>query len=549
MKNINRMKERMTIAKALKNVAVKTKKAGVYSEAMQTVSKETSYLHRKLQLTEYQCYIVAVLLENIGQSISAKELTEYAGTSSIFILGHQSEIERLVDRGVVNLVAGSKSDLWNMRYMASEALIHAVSYNHEIRSAIMTDITSEDMWQRVSGLLHDCDFDRISYPIMVRQVKQLLNGCRHLDFCNNVINLNLNDADMILLLIVCDCLVNNAEYYASASDYDDIIPHAAYMLIKKQFKARNSNLVSNNILEALDDNIDSFRLTNHGMKFLLDEEYVHEDVIDETTDSLSCEQMITPRLLFYNEEEQMHIERLETLLEKGNFENVQQRMRQAGLRTGFCCLFYGAPGTGKTETVIQMARRTGREIIRVDLSSQKSMWVGESEKNIERIFADYRERLTQFDLAPILLFNEADAIFSKRYVGVSSEVEQMANAMQNILLQNMESFEGILIATTNLSDNFDPAFNRRFLYKIEFKRPSEEVRKQIWLSMLPDLKECDAKLLAERYDMSGGQIENVVRKIMVELILQGHSLNFDFVLSICEDEDHKKKFIVPKLCV
>lgn len=260
-------------------------------------------------------------------------------------------------------------------------------------------------------------------------------------------------------------------------------------------------------------------------------------------------QTIVPKNMFYNEDERKHILRLEALLCKDSFVSIQQRMREAGLRTGFCCLFYGAPGTGKTETVLQMARHTGREIIRVDLSSQKSMWVGESEKNIERIFADYREKLSQSELAPILLFNEADAIFSKRHVGVNSEVEQMANTMQNILLQNMENFEGILIATTNLADNFDPAFHRRFLYRIEFKSPSAEVRKQIWRSMLPNMDESNIKAMAERFSISGGQIENAVRKIMIESILKGCPLSTDEIVAICEQEVQKKRVTLKKLCV
>lgn len=544
------MNKRITIASALKIIASGTRDQGLDCETMQKFPRETAYLQRKLHLTKMQCYIVAVMLDNAGDPVSPDDLADHAEASRIFILGLQDEMDKLVDRGVINVVGGGRHDIWNMHYMPSESLVQAVSHNHELRPEVMSDLTYEEMWNRVSGLLRACEFDNLSFPLMVEKVKKIMEGCCHLDFCEKIMSLNLNDADMILLLIVCNALVNKADDYVTTFDYNKILPHSSCSMIVRQFRDKTSALVLKDILENNDDEDEDFRLTVHGILLLLGEEYVPEDRKEpKQTPAPPNKQTIVPKNMFYNEDERKHILRLEALLCQDSFVSIQQRMKEAGLRTGFCCLFYGAPGTGKTETVLQMARHTGREIIRVDLSSQKSMWVGESEKNIERIFADYRERLSQSELAPILLFNEADAIFSKRHVGVNSEVEQMANTMQNILLQNMENFEGILIATTNLADNFDPAFHRRFLYRIEFKSPSAEVRKQIWRSMLPDMDESNIKAMAERFSISGGQIENAVRKMMIESILKGRPLNTDEVIAICEDEVQKKRVSLKKLCV
>lgn len=544
------MNKRITIASALEIIASGTRDKGLDCETMQKFPRETSYLQRKLHLTKMQCYIVAVMLDNAGDPVSPDDLADHAEASRIFILGLQNEMDMLVDRGVINVVGGGRHDVWNMHYMPSESLVQAVSHNHELRPEVMSDLTYEEMWDRISGLLRACEFDNLSFPLMVEKVKKIMEGCCHLDFCKKIISLNLNDADMIMLLIVCNALVNKEDDYVTTFDYNKILPHSSCSMIVKQFKNKTSDLVVKDILENVDNDEEDFRLTVHGILLLLGEEYVPEDRKEpKQTPAPPNKQTIVPKNMFYNEDERKHILRLEALLCQDSFVSIQQRMKEAGLRTGFCCLFYGAPGTGKTETVLQMARHTGREIIRVDLSSQKSMWVGESEKNIERIFADYREKLSQSELAPILLFNEADAIFSKRHVGVNSEVEQMANTMQNILLQNMENFEGILIATTNLADNFDPAFHRRFLYRIEFKSPSAEVRKQIWRSMLPDMDESNIKAMAERFSISGGQIENAVRKMMIESILKGRPLSTDEIFAICEQEVQKKRVTLKKLCV
>ena len=544
------MNKRITIASALEIIASGTRDQGLDCETMQKFPRETAYLQRKLHLTKMQCYIVAVMLDNAGDPVSPDDLADHAEASRIFILGLQDEMDMLVERGVINVVGGGRHDVWNMHYMPSESLVQAVSHNHELRPEVMSDLTSEEMWERITNLLHACDFDYLSYPLMLGKMKTIMSECQHLDFCKKIISLNLNDADMIMLLIVCNALVNKADDYVTTFDYNKILPHSSCSMIVKQFKNKTSDLVVKDILENVDNDEEDFRLTVHGILLLLGEEYVPEDRKEpKQTPAPPKKQTIVPKNMFYNEDERKHILRLEALLCQDSFVSIQQRMKEAGLRTGFCCLFYGAPGTGKTETVLQMARRTGREIIRVDLSSQKSMWVGESEKNIERIFADYREKLSQSELVPILLFNEADAIFSKRHVGVNSEVEQMANTMQNILLQNMENFEGILIATTNLADNFDPAFHRRFLYRIEFKSPSAEVRKQIWRSMLPDMDESNIKAMAERFSISGGQIENAVRKMMIESILKGCPLSTDEIVAICEQEVQKKRVTLKKLCV
>ena len=200
-------------------------------------------------------------------------------------------------------------------------------------------------------------------------------------------------------------------------------------------------------------------------------------------------------------------------------------MCSRGFRGGFACLFYGGPGTGKTETVYQLARRTGREIMVVDVPQIKSKWVGDSEKNIKALFDRYRELVKRKEIAPILLFNEADAIISTRKSGAQNAVDKMENAIQNIILQEMESLDGIMIATTNLQENLDKAFERRFLYKIKFEKPDATVRAKIWQQMIPELTQSDADALACAYELSGGQIENVARKHSINVVLHGEQEN------------------------
>ncbi len=245
--------------------------------------------------------------------------------------------------------------------------------------------------------------------------------------------------------------------------------------------------------------------------------------------------------LFYNKENTKDIERLYSFLNEENLRKIGKRLEEQGFAKGIAVLLYGPPGTGKTETVLQLARATGRAVLHVDISDTKSCWFGESEKIIRKIFTDYR-RLCEVQnrhsegKAPILLFNEADAVLSKRKDISSSNVAQTENAIQNVILEEMEKLKGVMIATTNMIDNLDAAFERRFLFKIMLDKPSVEAKRKIWASRLPWLNSAEVDIFAKNYNFSGGQIDNIVRKITMEEILSGQHPSPEELAEYCRHE-------------
>jgi len=251
---------------------------------------------------------------------------------------------------------------------------------------------------------------------------------------------------------------------------------------------------------------------------------------------------INNKPLFYNNKINSRINELTELLKEENFSNIQKCLTENGMRTGFACLFSGPPGTGKTETAYQIARETKRDIMVVDISDTKSMWFGESEKKIKALFNRYKGAVKQKGLTPILLFNEADAVLGKRRELSENKrgSDQTENAIQNIILQEIESFNGILIATTNMVKNFDKAFERRFLYKIEFENSDIEAKKSIWKSHIKTLCDPEAEQLAKNFDFSEGQIENIARKSTVSYILKGTTPDFSVLETFCKEEQFEK---------
>lgn len=219
---------------------------------------------------------------------------------------------------------------------------------------------------------------------------------------------------------------------------------------------------------------------------------------------------------------------------KKEYASIVKQLKNAHLPSGIVSLLYGFPGTGKTATVYEISKLTRRDVLQVDISSIRNKFVGESEKRLKAIFEEYERAKQELKHTPILLFNEADALIGQR-MQVNNSVDVMNNSMQNILLEELEKFEGIFFATTNLIDNMDSAFDRRFLYKVEFARPSFQTRAKIWKSKLPTLKDDEIETIAH-YDLSGGQIENVSRKYMLDTILNLKVFEIEELKKLCEQE-------------
>ncbi|MEA3523392.1 MAG: ATP-binding protein [Campylobacterota bacterium] len=211
-------------------------------------------------------------------------------------------------------------------------------------------------------------------------------------------------------------------------------------------------------------------------------------------------------------------ETLETLMKQLDKE-VVNRLYEWGIKDkkrgiDARIIFYGDPGTGKTMTAYSLAKSLKRQVLSFDCSKILSMYVGESEKNVRKIFDTYRDLTQKTKTEPILFLDEADQFLGSRSSGVTTGADQMHNQMQNIFLEQIESFEGVLIATTNLLENIDTAFSRRFNYKIEFKKPNEGQRKLLWELMLPKNADYEKNFNIKElsvYQLTGGQINLIIK--------------------------------------
>ncbi|EAL1432097.1 ATP-binding protein [Campylobacter coli] len=232
-------------------------------------------------------------------------------------------------------------------------------------------------------------------------------------------------------------------------------------------------------------------------------------------------------------------ELLENILKQQD-KKVLERLHSWGIKSNknieAKIIFYGPAGTGKTMSALAMAKSMKKTVLSFDCSKILSKWVGESEQNVRKIFDTYKNIVQTCKQSPILLLNEADQFLSTR-VESSSGSDKMHNQMQNIFLEQIERFNGVIIATTNFLESLDSAFSRRFDYKIEFKKPDFKDRLKIWEKFLPKKalfeKDFDINILSN-YELSGAQILMVVKNTALKVAVSkdGVFKMQDFIESI-----------------
>ena len=537
----------MTLLSSIEQIAISAKDSALCEKFYKQNTKQILYIAQRLQISEREAVILAVLANFYNEWNSISDLAHYVDCHRLHMLYYAAELESLRKKCYVKL--NSRGD--KERYKISADTLKAIRQNEVPQPLDLKVADTLELFDLLNKFIHQRKVEDVNYQEFVEMVQELLTTNASLSFASEIKSLGLNDADLTLLLWGCNMVVNDDDMVIVPSDYESLYEGEGPLFRRqvRALKSGDSALIKKGLFQLMDDDgrarSDALTLTSYVCEELLQDMGIVSPI--KKDNFLTSHSEIVAKELFYNPKEERSLSQQRTMLAPEQFDNICKRLDEKGMRKGFACLFYGAPGTGKTETVLQLARQTERDIMQVNIAEINSKWVGEGVKNIKALFDRYRRLVKDRERAPILFFNEADALINKRNANAERAVDKMENAMQNIILQEMESLEGIMIATTNLTSNMDSAFERRFLYKIEFEKPSLEVKQTIWRSMLPTLSGSDAMMLAMKYDFSGGQIENIARKQTVEEILTGNEFDINRIIEFCNAERLGNSTVRPRI--
>jgi hypothetical protein len=480
-----------------------------------------------------------------NKTVSLEQIAAWVGCNPITVAGYMNEIDDLRCKKIIRKETEEKKknpkSIATMSWSVNPDIFNALTKGEALAGTRQRISDSYELIRAISGLVGQYAAEEITIKEMLAEINDIEKKNANIEFLREVKKMIPDRSERILFIHFC------AEYYAGNLNLE-LIPKIRLVTAdeRRQLELRLtiSNGISPLIRKGLLELRETFfrseievRLSTKAIELLFNgnKKLVTGGKPQKSPDVIPSKD-IKPKKLFFNREEKEKLGFVEQLLQPGNYSNLIKRLEKSGNKTGIAMLFSGLPGTGKTESVYQIARNTGRDICRVNISETKSKWFGESERLIKEVFDRYRNLCKDAENKPILLFNEADGVFSTRKQIGDSAVDQTENAIQNILLQEMEDLEGILIATTNMTKNLDKAFDRRFLYKIQFGKPATEARSQIWKIKIPSLAKPNTLKLAQNHDLSGGQIDNISRKFITHQILKGEPPTLQQIEAWCLEE-------------
>jgi DNA polymerase III delta prime subunit len=482
-------------------------------------------------------------IKSCFDSVGLPEIIKHFGLEKHSFLKYLGSFNLLISKSILVQTENRKSE---KEYKLSQHIYDYILNQKSIPKELLVIKVKEDTFNEfladMDKISDEKDNKEISFIYFTQKFIELLNSNKHFKLVEFAIkHLQLVDSfiffDTILDAINAGENDFNTSLQSTVDDY--------YERNRDVFNYINSFLEGKTALTKLDliekdsntfSNRHKIQLTQKAVSMLKEWEGISLEFIEKKDKRLVYPEQIQKRNLFYNSEEALQFEPIKKSLSHTAFTQLQSRLKSKNMSTGITALLYGAPGTGKTESVYQLAKKYNRPVFKVEISETKSMWFGESQKLVKKIFTDYYTFKKTQKVCPILLFNEADAIIGKRKSAGSSSVSDTENAIQNVLLEELENFDGILFATSNLVANLDSAFERRFLFKVKFENPSSVNAAKIWRNKLPILSAKEALQLASQFSYSGGEMENIARKSLMDEIVFGTKPDFERILSFCENE-------------
>ena len=534
--------------KSLEGISKKAKGSTLSDEFYKSIKSESKGICKFLDCNIQQCAMFSVIVHLSFNNEDAQlgSICDYVECSPYFLLSHMRDFEVLIEKGYIyksyrNKRSRKVSSELEVVYTIDDKIINCIIDSKIGSKQTNQKLNPVDFLLEVNLLVESREDNDEPHTELMRNIRKLADSnpdCLPVKITKQLL---FSPEEEVFAYIICYATIDCDEISLNSLLNKVFDNERKKVRFKRYIMSEQSKLSKYEFVKFVSSSMRTDRdmsMTEKGLDYFLGEE---KNIFFSDNGKLEDKEMMYPekilsKQMYYNTSVAQQIDELTSMLKDESYKNIKERLKENNMTTAFTVLFHGYPGTGKTETVLQIARETGRAIYMIDVTKFKTCWFGESEKNLKKLFDKYRNKVKNSTIEPILLFNEADAIFSKRKDVNSSNVAQTENAIQNIILQEMETLDGILIATTNLTQNFDEAFERRFLYKICFDKPEIDIALQICKTRFPDIDEQSLKSLIQKYQFTGGQIENIARKYNMTLILKGVKPDIIQLEQYCKEE-------------
>jgi uncharacterized protein YnzC (UPF0291/DUF896 family) len=546
VKQSSSISQHLNLLSDLNEVYKKSKDSKLTSETIVLMSDQLERISSSLEISTYSAIFFSSIasLSINGREADFSDLCRHFDLDPFELIPYMLHVEELLKKGYLVTKKPRRRSFENTAgkaYSLSNKMSDALIFHKPIpKLKQFHELSLIELLEQVNETIENCQNEELTFEELEESVQLQISTLDQFHFYTNC---NLNTFCTIDQLVFLHLIWSSISGMRSL-DVDSFLRSIHWKNSKRisylqGFLHNKNELILSSLVERKPSsymNDVEILLTDHSLSYLSNDGISVMKSIKERKDAIKPDN-IAERELIYNSTEFKQVERIQKLLAESNYKLLKSRLKAESISSGVSILLHGSPGTGKTETAYQLARKTGRELIKIDMSATKSSWFGETEKIVKRIFTDYSTYATTLDRQPILLLNEADAILSvRRNVTSGSNAQQTENTIQNILLEEFENFEGILIATTNLANNFDRAFERRFLFKIKFEAPTKETQYKIWKNKLISRDHQDLESLTEEFNLSGGQIDNVFRKVKIEEMISGHVISYDQLRLFCKEE-------------
>ncbi|MDD4990977.1 MAG: ATP-binding protein [Paludibacter sp.] len=467
----------------------------------------------------------------------------------------KSDIEELIQIGLIKYKRENHSkNTYNSTFTINQKVLDAIFNNKDINSALIEpDMSFVQFCGWIKRVIRNRSVSDFSMFELSEKVNDIERRNPNILQIQQLKELKVNEEERMILYYLIESVTDNEPTVNLRLIIIELFGIDNYISISSQFMQNEQDLQLKGLVKVnangyvngyFDDA--TIGLTEKAYDLLLADSKVLYKNSPKTDHTIIRHESIIEKELFFNEKQGKEIDFFKESIKEENLDKLKSKLKQAGIQKSMIAIFEGVPGSGKTEVARQIAKSLQYDLFILDFTKMKSEYYSQSQKLVKEAFEEFRRVADANQNRMILLLNEADGLLHHRTNSETNHsTDETENQIQNILLEEFEKGDYLIILTTNLLNNIDKAFLRRFLFKISFDYPDKSTMKKIYRSKLGWLSDKQLDELSH-IQLSGGEIDNVTVKVLMHEVFHNEKPSTYQLIDFCLQEKVEKRRL-PKL--